>query len=308
MNKLLIFVSVTLFSSLSWAQNNILNAKSPAEIGVPTAQQTANDNDTPLEYGYVNDRDILWGRTVWEKIDLDERVNFPLYYPIDTNFVGKERRSLFHVLTDAARSGKVSMFADSYFNEKIQFSDIESALMSQTISDAGINVLNDNGIFLDPEVRPLDIDTRYNLPDFDQYVNTVTVGADMVSEYRIRGIWYFDSRQSEMRYRLIGIAPVVPDANFLDDEGFPLFWIYYPDVREILHNAKAFNTLNTLKPLSFDHILNSRRFNALIYKIDNVQGDRDVERYIPNNALMQLLESDRLKEEIRNFEIDMWNY
>lgn len=30
--------------------------------------------------------------------DIDERINFPLYYPIDTAFVGKDRRSLFDVL------------------------------------------------------------------------------------------------------------------------------------------------------------------------------------------------------------------
>ena len=61
-------------------------------------------------------------------------------------------------------------------------------------------------------------------------------------------------------------------------------------------------------PLTFDHLLNSRRFNAIIYKDDNVQGDRGVSDYISDNALMQLLESDRLKEQIRNIEIDLWNY
>jgi gliding motility associated protien GldN len=309
MNKLIVFVLGMIVSGTAWAQSNILNAKSPKDIGTKTVQQVENDNDSPLEYGYVNDRDILWERTTWEKIDLDERVNFPLYYPIDTNYVGKDRRSLFHVLTDAVKSGEVSIYADSYFNEKREFSDIAGALQSQTISDPGINILNDNGIFVDPTVRPLDIDTTYNLPDFDQYINTVTVGADNVSEYHIRGVWYFDTRQSEMRYRLIGIAPVTPDANFMDaEEGIELFWIYYPDVRPILHKAKVFNTLNAARPMSFDHILNSRRFNALIYKMDNVQGDREIERYITDNSLMQLLESDRLKEVIRNFEIDMWNY
>jgi len=309
MNKLIVFVLGITVSGTAWAQSNILNAKSPKDIGTKTVQQVENDNDSPLEYGYVNDRDILWERTTWEKIDLDERVNFPLYYPVDTNYVGKDRRSLFHVLTDAVKSGEVSIYADSYFNEKREFSDIAGALQSQTISDPGINILNDNGIFVDPTVRPLDIDTTYNLPDFDQYINTVTVGADNVSEYHIRGVWYFDTRQSEMRYRLIGIAPVTPDANFMDaEEGIELFWIYYPDVRAILHKAKVFNTLNAARPMSFDHILNSRRFNALIYKMDNVQGDREIERYITDNSLMQLLESDRLKEVIRNFEIDMWNY
>ena len=41
-----------------FAQANILNAKIPEEIGVKTEAQLLLDNDEPLEYGYVDDRDI----------------------------------------------------------------------------------------------------------------------------------------------------------------------------------------------------------------------------------------------------------
>ena len=87
-----------------------------------------------------------------------------------------------------------------------------------------------------------------------------------------------------------------------------LFWIFFPDTRKILNKADAFNESNTSKPVNFDHLLNSRRFSAYIYKEDNVYQDRSIKDYIPENALMQLLESDRIKEKIRNFEQDMWSY
>lgn len=85
------------FATSSFAQANLLSAKSPEEIGVRTEAQKAVDNDKPLEYGYVDDRDIMFGKMTWEKVVLDERVNFPLYYPIDTNNIGSDRRSLFDV-------------------------------------------------------------------------------------------------------------------------------------------------------------------------------------------------------------------
>ena len=91
-------------------------------------------------------------------------------------------------------------------------------------------------------------------------------------------------------------------------EPIPMFWIFYPEIRDILHDAKAFNNKNSAVPLSFDHILNSRRFSGLIYKEENVYGDREIKEYVAENALMQLLESDRIKEKIRNFEQDMWSY
>ena len=54
-------------------------------------------------------------------------------------------------------------------------------------------------------------------------------------------------------------------------------------------------------------MLNSRRFNAVIYKEENVYQDREVKQYIFNDALQQLLESERIKSVIRDFEQDMWN-
>ena len=55
-------------------------------------------------------------------------------------------------------------------------------------------------------------------------------------------------------------------------------------------------------------MLNSRRFSGVIYKEENVYGNREIDEYISKNAFMQLLESDRIKEKIRNIELDLWNY
>jgi gliding motility associated protien GldN len=279
------------------AQLNILNAKTPDEIGLKTQAQIAYDNDNPLPYGYVDDRDILWSKTTWEIIDLDERVNFPLYYPIDTNNIGSERRSLYDVLVKNIKNGNISeVYADSYFSEKRTLRDIEGSLVYSDTTDLGIEQFNAVGR-VDAE-----------------YVRRFTLDAGDIEEWRIRGVWYLDKRQGELRYRMLAICPVANEARskaFPDDgvdAKVELFWVWYPGAREILHKAKAFNRKNTSQPISYDHLLNSRRFNAVIYKDDNVQGDRGVADYINDNALMQLLESDRIKDQIRNIEIDLWNY
>jgi hypothetical protein len=47
----------------SFAQSNLLNAKTPDQIGVKTKSQVSLDNDKPLAYGYVDDRWVkLHGR------------------------------------------------------------------------------------------------------------------------------------------------------------------------------------------------------------------------------------------------------
>ena len=124
--KSLLITALFTVSFSGFAQSNLLNAKDPSEIGVKTAEQIALDNDHPLEYGYVGDRDVLFSRMVWEKVVLDERVNFPLYYPIDTNNIGSDRRSLFDVLFKNVRNGEIeTVYSDSYFTGKRTYKEIK---------------------------------------------------------------------------------------------------------------------------------------------------------------------------------------
>ncbi|WP_081868375.1 gliding motility protein GldN [Flavimarina sp. Hel_I_48] len=288
-----ILSGVLLFAGTAFAQNNILNAKAPDEMYVQTEGQMLLDNDKPLDYGYVDSRDVLWGRNVWETVDLDERVNFPLYYPIDTNSIGADRRSLYDVLVNAAKKGKIDLYSDSYFNDKISLNDISAAMSKVDTTDLGVEQIN-AGEQLD-----------------EQFINRRDITAADIEQYFIRGYWYFDKRQGELKYRMIGIAPVAPDVNFIDEENpvlVPLFWVWFPKARQVLHEAKVFNPQNSAQPLSYDHLLNSRRFSGMIYQIDNIQGDREIKEYMADNSLMQLLESERLKDEIRNMESDMWSY
>jgi len=311
----------------SQAQSNLLNAKTPADIGKKTPAQLISDNDKPLPYGYVHDRDILMGKTTWELIDLDERINFPLYYPIDTSNIGKERRSLFDVLIKNIKSGKITeVYTDSYFNTKRTLKDMSSSFTYTDTLQAGLDEINN---FYDdyhaksvPEVvkkdrkgKVISVTPATTIPAAKvldpQYINKQDLTAQDVTGYKIKGYWYFDKRLSELKYRLIGICPVAPEAKERNSENpdyIELFWVYFPSIRDILHEAKSFNNRNSSMPVDFDTLLNSRKFNAVIYQEENVQGDRTIEKYTKDNAQMQLLESERVKEKIRDFEHDMWNY
>ena len=331
-------LSVVIFvagSTTSFAQSNLLNAKVPSDIGKKSAAQQLKDNDKPLEYGYVDDRDILMSKKVWEIIDLDERINFPLYYPIDTAAIGKDRRSLYDVLVSGIKSGKITeVYDDSYFRVKKSLKDINASLTKIDTSDAGREQMNEDPdafrmrIVQTPEYTmvkkgkkmvkqktgKMKTDTiQPSRKISDEYVVRTDLASIDVSDYKIVGLWYFDKRQADLRYRILGICPVIPDVYTMgkseeEKDYIELFWVFYPGAREILHEWKAFNDENSSMPISFDHLLNSRRFNALIYKEENVYNDRLISEYMKDNSLMQLLESERVKDKIRNFEQDMWNY
>ena len=294
LKNVLIVVFSLLMTGQAFAQGNVLNAKTPDQMFEITDEQKANDNDNPLPYGYVEKRDVLWAKNTWEVVDLDERINFPLYYPVDTMNIGSDRRSLYDVLVKNIKNGTIdAIYRDSYFTEKITLDDISAALVTTDTTDDGFRELNEG------------------LPISNYNIETKRITSYDIQAYRMRGYWYIDKRQGELKYRLLGIAPVSGDINFLDDDSvsnIELFWVWFPGARDVLHKAKAFNRKNTSMPISFDHLLNSRRFGGIVYKEDNVQGDRLVKEYINDNAMMQLMESNRIKEQIRDIEQDLWNY
>ncbi len=302
MNKVIACMSVLLITQMGIAQSNLLNAKSPSEIGKKTVAQEESDNDKPLQYGYVNDRDVLMGKMVWEIIDLDERVNLPLYFPIDTANIGKDRRSLFDVFIKEIKSGKITeVYYDDYFNTKKSLKDMASSFTYIDTTNAGREEINTYFDDYKAGRKVLDL----------QYIDKRELSSIDVSGYKIKGYWYFDKRQGEMKYRLLGICPVSPEAREIgvdNPDVIELFWVYFPATRDVLHEWKVFNNENSAQSMTFDHLLNSRRFSGVIYKEENVYGDRQIMEYMKDNALNQLLESERVKEKIRDFEQDMWNY
>jgi gliding motility associated protien GldN len=319
MNRVKILLAVLAVTGFeAQAQINVLNAKTPAEIGQKSEQQRLLENDNPLPYGYVNEeRDVLYSKHVWEIIDLDQRVNFPLYFPIEDN-LGAERRSLFNVLITAIENEEITeVYDDSYFRVKKSLEEIKSVFEAKVLTPEGEDLVTQWAASY-PELYGDDLTRKLEeegvLSDEHFFIERVS-GADVV-QYHIRGYWYFDARQGELKYRLLGICPMAIGAldkirasqTNTEAEPTALFWVYFPDARQTLHKALAFNEKNSASPFNFDHLLNSRRFNATIYMVDNVYGDRRIDQYLKDNAQFQLLESERLKEEIRNFEQDMWNY
>ena len=292
---LFLLVTLVLFSTGIQAQANLLNARVPQDIGKLNEFQLESNDVTPLEYGYVDDRDVLWSKTIWEIIDLDERINFPYYYPTDTLNLGPDRRSLFDLVKKDLSKGRIKeVYKSSYFQEKLTYDEIQERLISIDTTDAGYEQYNAFG-YVDQE-----------------YIERRRITAAEIREFRVKGTWYFNKRLGELRYRLLGFCPVAPDvaikaATEEEEELVELFWIWYPDARETLNQNSVFNSKNSSQPITFDVMLNARRFNSIIYKEENVYEDREVKDYIFEDALRQLLESERIKSVIRDFEQDMWN-
>ena len=59
---------------------------------------------------------------------------------------------------------------------------------------------------------------------------------------------------------------------------------------------------NSAKPVSFDHMLNARRFNGYVYQEENVQGDRSIKDYVADKTNWRKM----LKNDIEDVSLMEW--
>ena len=276
-----------IFSNFLSAQAGLLNAEKPEDIN----KNMVSEGEDLLEYYEIEENDVLWSKVVYEFIDLNEKLNFPLLFPVDDdkNIIG--RKSLWRILKE-------------YISSKTEL--------------AQANNLNDIEIFSsDDFTKKLTNSEVLDLMSYEQIsrrTNTTKreyVKSNQIGGYNIKGMWYFDKKYSELKYRLLGIQPVGSNTEDLKRQDFkkresPYFWIWYPTLREMLHKEMVYNDRNSATSISFDQLLISRRFSSFIYKEDNIYGNRAIRSY-KDKGLQAILESERIKKEILDFEQDMWN-
>lgn len=299
--KCLFFGLIGLMASVTFGQN-ILNVSSPQEFRelrknntkVNEAGDTVSTLATPMPYGHVEDKDILWSKVVWEVIDLNERINQPYYRTSDGLLT--ESISLYDALVEGIRTGKITeVYDDEYFTTKMDYAQIVSRTEKKDTSQFYFEMI-DNGE--DPD---------------ENLIFNFQVSSGDVQMIKTKGMWYIDRRLGELKYRLLGLCIMGPDAQALGtqyDDGtyVELFWIWYPDAREVLNNYTVFNPSNSLSSVSYDDLLNARRFNSVLYKAQTIYGINPINEYIPRDSKGQLEESERIKASIIQIEADMWNY
>ena len=302
MKKIFLLALLVFSANDMFSQANLLNAKNPLEVGDSSSSKAIVEF---MDYEYVDDKDILWSKVVYEFIDLNERLNFPLLFPVNDTKYDDTRKSLWRIIRENIENGKISEVYDS---NNDNFTEA-SRIIGKDSTDLEANIYK-----------------NYNISDIykSKYVPESFVPREIASSadifgYVIKGVWYFDKIHAELRYRLLAIQPYGTDLKTsVDGEetetGY--FWIWYPSIREILDDHLVFNDKNNNNRVSFDELLINRRFSSYIYKYDNVYGDREIRDYIrqrDNESYAQwqtriVMESERIKKEILDFEIDMWGY
>lgn len=285
--KKYIFLLIVIFQLLIVKSSFSQVLDSPKRDGV--FDKVSNENRKPIPYCFVRESDVFWAKRIWRVIDFKEKMNEPFYYPLEPE---NGRKSFMSIIIDALKEGSVIAYdAENAFNDEFltPISPVQLfASLSKTDSlrtKSAKPPYNDTVIVTHKEFRPSDI---YSV--------------------RVKEDWFFDKQRSVMDVRIIGICPIIESYDPVsgEDKGaHPLFWIYFPDVRPLLAKSEVFNRFNDGARLTYDDLFWKRMFSSYIYKESNVY-DRKIVDYA--KGIDQQLESDRIKNEIFEFEHNLWEY
>jgi gliding motility associated protien GldN len=225
----------------------------------------------------VREEDVFYAKRIWREIDLRDTVNSPLRSP---------KSRLMDVLIAAIKKDELTAYSpiDSALNEDDAFLNPMSA-DSAAKSALGTAEVSNN--------KTGTVTTVVN--DFN---------ADLFLKFRIKEDWIFDTKRSIFEPRIIGIAPL--KYNETSKQWQPVFWVYYPEAREILTKKRLINTNNDASSLSFDDFFIRRLFSSYIVKESN-PGDNKI-RDIISNPKERLYESERIKKSVLDYEQGLWEY
>lgn len=242
-----------------------------------------------IGYPYLREADVMWAKRIWQVIDLRQKINQTMYFPIDEL---ENRKSLFDVIRiGLIDQGSITAYGTGPTQEDDEF--------RYPLGQAE----------LDSMLNPVVIRYRENLDtgEKEEVRNVEEVTSRDVVAYKIKEDWIFDKQRSERYVRIIGIAPIVlrySESGEVKGQK-ELFWLYYPECRYIFNNYDVFNMHNGAQEMTFDQLFQMRMFQGYIVKEDNVYNRGVTPTWKGVDALM---ESERIKNDLFTLEHDLWHY
>jgi len=284
MKKILLFIGVLALVFGATQQE----AKAQIIDGAYKRTDVYNRKPTPLPY--IREADVMWRKKVWRIIDLREKINQSLYFP--TKEVDG-RSNLVNLMIHGIQDGKLTAYDaknDDEFKVPMTFEQVKEAFGATTRTRKVRNI--DTGELQDKVVAG-------------------EIRSEEIKQFMVKEEWYFDKQTSTMNVRVIGICPIQEffrdeDTNQEQVQRRQVFWIYFPEARELLAANEVFNAQNTARNLSFDDVFLKRKFNSYIVKEENIYNNREISQYLGSKDAM--LESKRIENTIFDYEQNLWEY
>lgn len=235
-----------------------------------------------IPYTHLREGDVAWEKRVWRELDMREKQNQQLYYPIE---VVTSRTSYLQVLFKYILSGDIIAFQDEEFLRPFEPSAIRAKIVK--IDTVDQSSFLEDGTEVTTRVGTADSTWMYR--DF--------------RTLRLKEDWFFDKQKSVLEVRILGMGIFTYDED--KQASKEQFYVYFPACRPFFAKHEVYNAKNDSERRTFEDIFWKRQFNSVAIKETNVY-DRYIIQY--SKGIDALLESDRIKNDIFKWEHDLWHF
>ena len=250
-----------------------------------------------LDYEYLREDDWLFSEFIWRDIDAREKFNQTFMYIGEDNS-GDQR--FLSILLNAIKNDSVWAFTGDRFTSRKYYDDI----ISRINGPKKMRIDNE-----DPN-RP-DVVVSDTVYTFDSKKG---LNIDSIYTFRLKEQWIFDKESSRLYTRIIGICPVATITetdkvtNKKTQTQEDLFWIYYPDLRNVLSVKKVYNPNSYAGRGTWDALFEDHRYSGRIIKTSYDNPKNKYIQQLVTNPLFRLLEGENIKNRIFNYEQSLWSY
>lgn len=242
-----------------------------------------------VPYVHLREADVQWHRRIWRTIDLRQKMNLPLHYPLEPV---NGQRSLWDVIRKAVlEDASVTAYDPGPMLQDDAFQRVLSAAELERL-------LNPVDTVWTPSLANPDVSDPIAVP--------MPLESKDIMMYRLKEDWILDKQRGVVEVRIIGLAPM-REVRGEDGElrgHAPVFWLYFPELRYVLANATAFNPQNEAEHRSLDALFAKRMFRSTVTAVSNVYG-RSLPEYL--TGVEALLEAERIEQGLFQYEHDLWN-
>jgi len=192
-----------------------------------------------VPYEFVREADVMFQKRIWRSIDMREKINHPMYFPMD-EFTGAgdwvkntTRWSLWTVIRHHIMKGDLVMydnenpnnigsFDGDLFKYPVQLAPGKSYENDTTFKDNVLRLIGQKKDKMNPDGTPM-VKTDPLTGEPLTKLNPATgveeqiledpeirwYKSEDIVEYRLKEDWFFDKERSQFDVRILGLAPVV---------------------------------------------------------------------------------------------------